>query len=323
MKAKEKAKFRKPPYFKFNVGDFLSSLAVQRMNSEQRGWYLMLLARSWDSTRCCYLVNDPDAIEMAVGIRIMLDGSLEPEELARFRSTGQIVLNQFDTTEDGRFIYNDRLLSEYEELSGFRSKLSRTIKNGLARKRKQEKDLHANSRVTLENSTVTLESQTETETETRDHSQRQEKSVSSAPENPSGAEPVAGTLSLIDGTKYQVAKQEIDQWQALYPAIDVTQQFRSMQGWLLANPKNRKTRSGIKRFINSWLAREQNSARATNTPQVNPAAAVGYNGNADEWELLTEEEKDVWRATAARYHVRQGIPVPEHLQKYLPKQGVQ
>ena len=30
-----------------------------------------------------------------------------------------------------------------------------------------------------------------------------------------------------------------------------------MKGWLNSNPTKRKTRRGIKRFINSWLAREQ------------------------------------------------------------------
>ena len=35
------------------------------------------------------------------------------------------------------------------------------------------------------------------------------------------------------------------------------QELRKMKGWLTANPKRRKTKSGIKRFINGWLAKEQ------------------------------------------------------------------
>lgn len=67
-------------------------------------------------------------------------------------------------------------------------------------------------------------------------------------------------LPLIDGTEYAVSASEVDNYKALYPAVDVEQQIKAMCGWLDANPKNRKTRSGIKRFINYWLTKEQNRA---------------------------------------------------------------
>jgi hypothetical protein len=70
-------------------------------------------------------------------------------------------------------------------------------------------------------------------------------------------------LSLNDGTSYELSTQEVENYKALYPAVDVEQQVRAMCGWLDANPKNRKTRSGIKRFINSWLSKEQNRAPRT------------------------------------------------------------
>ena len=34
-----------------------------------------------------------------------------------------------------------------------------------------------------------------------------------------------------------------------------------MIGWIDANPKKRKTRQGIKRFIASWLSKEQDKGR--------------------------------------------------------------
>ena len=67
-------------------------------------------------------------------------------------------------------------------------------------------------------------------------------------------------LPLIDGTSYELSPQEVKNYKALYPAVDVEQQVRAMCGWLDANPKNRKTKSGIKRFINYWLTKEQNRA---------------------------------------------------------------
>ena len=63
----------------------------------------------------------------------------------------------------------------------------------------------------------------------------------------------------------------------LYPAVDVEQELRNMYGWCDANPKNRKTRSGIKRFITNWLSREQNRAR----PQAGKSSGDRYQTAAD------------------------------------------
>ena len=43
----------------------------------------------------------------------------------------------------------------------------------------------------------------------------------------------------------------------LYPAVDVIQQLRQMRAWLIANPRKKKTKSGINRFIVTWLSKEQ------------------------------------------------------------------
>lgn len=67
-------------------------------------------------------------------------------------------------------------------------------------------------------------------------------------------------LILIDKTSFDVTQEMIDQWQAAYPAIDVDQEIRQMIAWCDANPKNRKTRTGAKRFIVNWLSRSQNRA---------------------------------------------------------------
>ena len=80
-------------------------------------------------------------------------------------------------------------------------------------------------------------------------------------------------LILNDKSLFGVTQEMIDQWKGLYPAVDVDQEIRKMIGWCDANPKNRKTRTGAKRFINSWLSRAQNrapSARQDNTYIPNP-----------------------------------------------------
>ena len=84
---------------------------------------------------------------------------------------------------------------------------------------------------------------------------------------PSSPPPVA-VLPLVDGTEFGVTEETAAELAGLYPAVDVPQQLRNMRGWLLANPKNRKTKSGIMRFVNSWLSREQNQARPGNQKTV-------------------------------------------------------
>ncbi len=74
------------------------------------------------------------------------------------------------------------------------------------------------------------------------------------------------TLPLISKKNYAIYKQDVDAWQGLYPACDVKQELRKMAGWLDANPTNRKTERGIKRFVVNWLSREQDRAK-TEKPQ--------------------------------------------------------
>lgn len=88
------------------------------------------------------------------------------------------------------------------------------------------------------------------------------------PSSPPPAEPGPSPLSivvirlpLVDGTEYPFFERQVEELTTLYPAVDVPQQLRNMRGWLLANQKNRKTKSGIMRFVTAWLSREQNSAR--------------------------------------------------------------
>lgn len=76
------------------------------------------------------------------------------------------------------------------------------------------------------------------------------------PEKPPSAPPVI-TLPLNDKTDYQITQAEIDHWKELYPAVDVMTELRKMKGWCEGNPAKRKTRRGIVRFVNTWLAKEQ------------------------------------------------------------------
>lgn len=70
-------------------------------------------------------------------------------------------------------------------------------------------------------------------------------------------DPPVITLPLNTGEEHPVTQADVDHWRELYPAVDVMQALRNMRGWLEASPTRRKTKNGINRFVNTWLARAQ------------------------------------------------------------------
>ena len=87
------------------------------------------------------------------------------------------------------------------------------------------------------------------------------------PPNPPAApsSPVVISIILNDKTEHPITEADVASWKALYPAVDVMQELRKMKGWADANPTRRKTKAGIKRFINSWLAKEQDNYHGPNS----------------------------------------------------------
>ena len=84
-------------------------------------------------------------------------------------------------------------------------------------------------------------------------------------------------LPLIDGTNYGVKETDVQKWAVAYPAVDVMQELHKMIAWLDANPKNRKTAKGIKRFIIGWLGRTQDKAPKQKTGNVNAYNSTDQN----------------------------------------------
>lgn len=64
---------------------------------------------------------------------------------------------------------------------------------------------------------------------------------------------------LNDGTEWRPDIGLYEEYKKLYPAVDIDEEFRKIRAWCLSNSKKRKTKSGVKRFVNSWLDRAQNS----------------------------------------------------------------
>lgn len=94
--------------------------------------------------------------------------------------------------------------------------------------------------------------------------------ISSEPE--AAPSPQSGIcIPLNDKSSYDVPLDKIALWKETYPAVDVEQELRKMVAWSHSNPTNRKTRRGVDRFINSWLAREQDRGGSRTTREKEPA----------------------------------------------------
>ena len=89
----------------------------------------------------------------------------------------------------------------------------------------------------------------------------------------SASTPPVMTLPLNDGALFPVEEDDISKWAALYPAVDILAELRKMAGWLDANPTRRKTKAGIRRFVNGWLAKEQDRGGAAPAPTYQSKAA--------------------------------------------------
>lgn len=68
--------------------------------------------------------------------------------------------------------------------------------------------------------------------------------------------PLVGKIN--DSQEFDILQSMIDDWAASYPAVNVIQELHNIRQWNIANPTRRKTKAGILRHINSWLADKQN-----------------------------------------------------------------
>ena len=73
-------------------------------------------------------------------------------------------------------------------------------------------------------------------------------------------------MILNTGETWEADDADIIQWQKTYPKVDVFAEIAKMESWLDANPSRRKTKAGIKRFINSWLSRAQDQGGSSPIP---------------------------------------------------------
>lgn len=60
-------------------------------------------------------------------------------------------------------------------------------------------------------------------------------------------------MKTKDDEEWQPDDESVASWQQAYKNIDVFTEMDAMACWLDANPQKRKTKRGMKRFVNMWL----------------------------------------------------------------------
>lgn len=68
-------------------------------------------------------------------------------------------------------------------------------------------------------------------------------------------------IPLADGSDHTLTLAELAEYEQAYPAIDVPGELRKARAWCVANPGQRKTRRGVGKFVNGWLARTAERAK--------------------------------------------------------------
>lgn len=178
---------------------------------------------------------------------------------------------------------NDTLyMAAMQELIGTETAAAARVRKHRELKKNQGALLQSNDQALQCNTDVTT-CNTEIEIDIRDRDKREEIEIRdidilpgaetppSRKSNPNAlSEPAVISLTLNDKSQFSITETDVRNWQELYPAVNVLQELRNMKGWLDANPLKRKTKTGIRRFVNGWLSREQDKYH----PDVAPAQIV-------------------------------------------------
>lgn len=148
------------------------------------------------------------------------------------------------------------LLTETQYLIG--SETASTVRS--RKSREKQKTLQCNTDATKCNTEIDIEIDIDKEID-----KEKEKSKNSILS--SQDETMPALISFPTNKKdelYHIYEDDVQAYRDLYPNVDIMQELRKMKGWLNANPTKRKTYKGLPRFINNWLAKEQDKPHRQN-----------------------------------------------------------
>lgn len=102
------------------------------------------------------------------------------------------------------------------------------------------------------------------------------------------------TMMLDTGDEYEITESMLKEWQQLHPKVNVLEEMQKMKAWLYANPNKRKTKRGMKRFINSWLSSSKSYSENRSGNNAEPKVPDWYKNTGEtepDDELLKQVEE--------------------------------
>lgn len=245
---------RKPLYQPWNEEAFRADLRVGAMSPTQRWMYRTLLQGAFFHSTRPNLPDDDAQLWLLAGC----------ESLKQWERNRDVVRAMFIPIEVAgvRLLSQKRLLADWHRIEEKREALAEAGRKGgrANAKHEQSKCLPGASNREANAKQEKLKEVKGSEVKEVKASARRQ---SAEPPVPFPLPEPAIQLPLNDGSEHAVSQPAVDEWVRLYPAVDVLQQLREMRGWLLANPRKRKTGRGIEAFINTWLAKEQDRGPRT------------------------------------------------------------
>lgn len=98
------------------------------------------------------------------------------------------------------------------------------------------------------------------------------------PDKPDGT--VLTFKTVGDVKLWHLTQSQIQEWDALFPAMDILACCREAWAWVDAKPSNRKTASGMKSFLTKWITRKVDAGSHRKPPP--PPAKKKYFGDDPE-----------------------------------------
>ncbi|AUX76387.1 YdaU family protein [Sinorhizobium fredii] len=231
------------PFMQLYVSDFIGD--TLHLSTEQIGAYMLLLMAMWNAGG--RLPNDDAKLARVVRMSVKKWKSIEAD-----------LLGFFDV--EGGEITHNRLTKEIQKSERkSQSRADAGAKGGSAKALKDKEARLANASVLPQHSPDTI---------TRDNTSSLRSDVCPEPEKSAPASPTAIELPAVNGEMVSISEADVAEWSDAFPAVNVRQQLAAMRSWLNANPKNRKTPKGMKRFVVSWLSRDQDRGGGRHQPQA-------------------------------------------------------
>lgn len=88
--------------------------------------------------------------------------------------------------------------------------------------------------------------------------------------------PTVGT----GGPEWRLRRVQVEEWQALFPGLDVVAECRHALAWVQASPGRRKTAKGMPKFLVAWFTR---SVDRRGSGGAVPHKAAANEGNLTDW----------------------------------------